>query len=328
MHCESSNHAPATYQMNTGAILGGKPSMGSWLTYGLGSENQNLPGYVLLFRVGGLGGPANWSNAFLPAAFQGTRFSYQGNPVLNLSPPDSFAGTQRSTLDTIQSLNRSHAAVHPGEGDLDGRIAAYELAYRMQAEALDVGDLKDETQATLEMYGVNDSNRDLDMYARQCLLARRLVERGVRVVQTYHAVDKLGWDGHEKNADNHSTQAAFTDKPIGALLKDLKQRGLLDTTLVIWAGEFGRTPMAQGGERAQSQSLRLQRLVSRWWCERRPIDWRYGRNRPQGYRRPSPGKGSSRDNPACHGPSTRRTVLRTQWPSRTPYGRRRQRQDY
>lgn len=247
MVSESSNHAPATYQMNTGAILGGKPSLGSWLTYGLGSENQNLPGYVLLFKVGGIGGSANWSNGFLPAAFQGTRFAYQGTPVLNLAPPKSLAATQRSVLDTIQSINRAHAAARPGVLDLDGRIAAYELAYRMQAEAMDVGDLSTESRATLEMYGINDQNKDLDMYARQCLLARRLVERGVRIVQTYHAVDKAGWDGHSQNSDNHRTQAAFTDKPVAALLTDLKQRGLMDSTLVIWAGEFGRTPMEQGG---------------------------------------------------------------------------------
>jgi hypothetical protein len=247
MTSESSNHAPATYQMNTGAILGGKPSMGSWLTYGLGSENQNLPGYVLLFKVAGLGGTANWSNAFLPAAFQGTRFSYEGTPVLNLQPPEARALSQRATLDMIQSLNRTHAAARPGLGDLEGRIAAYELAYRMQAEAMQVGDLSQESKATLDMYGVNDANKDLDMYARQCLLARRLVERGVRVVQTYHAIDKFGWDGHTNNADNHRTQAAYTDKPIAALLTDLKQRGLLDSTLVIWGGEFGRTPTEQGG---------------------------------------------------------------------------------
>jgi hypothetical protein len=246
MTCDSSNHAPATYQMNTGEILGGKPSMGSWLTYGLGSENQNLPGYVLLFKVAGLGGSANWSNAFLPAAFQGTQFRYEGTPVLNLEPPDHLSASQRDTLDAIQALNRSHATNSPGLLDLEGRISAYELAYRMQSEALDVGDLSTESPATLEMYGINDKNKDLDMYARQCLLARKLVERGVRVVQTYHAVDKYGWDGHEKNADNHTTQANMTDKPIAALLTDLKQRGLLDSTLVIWAGEFGRTPMEQG----------------------------------------------------------------------------------
>jgi hypothetical protein len=246
MTCESSNHAPATYQMNTGAILGGKPSFGSWLTYGLGSENQNLPGYVLLFKVAGLGGSANWSNAFLPAAFQGTPFRQEGAPVLNLTPPGPLAGTQRSTLDAIQALNRRHAAAGREAADLEGRIATYELAYRMQSEALDVGDFADESAATLDMYGINDGNKDQAMCARQCLLARRLVERGVRVVQTYHSADKLGWDGHVGNAENHRVQAASTDKPIAALLTDLKQRGLLDTTLIVWAGEFGRTPMEQG----------------------------------------------------------------------------------
>src|SRR5262249_46925612 len=141
MHCESSNHAPATYQMNTGVTITGKPSMGSWITYGLGSANQNLPGFVLLFKVAGLAGSANSSNPFLPAASQGTRFRHEGAPVLDLDPPTEAAAAQRSTLDALQEFNRKHAAARPGVGDLEGRIAAYELAYRMQSAALDVGDL-------------------------------------------------------------------------------------------------------------------------------------------------------------------------------------------
>lgn len=247
MFSESSNHAPATYLMNTGAILGGRPSLGAWVTYGLGSPNQNLPGYVLLYQVGGLGGSANWSNGFLPAAFQGTRFRYEGSPVLNLSPPDPLAGVQRSTLDFAQTLNRKHAAGRPGVLDLDGRIASYELAYRMQSEALDIGQLSRETQATQDAYGLRDQNKAKAKYARMCLLSRRLIEKGVRFVQIYNAVDKLGWDGHDNSHDYHRRNAAQTDQPIAALLADLDQRGLLDTTLVIWAGEFGRTPMKQGG---------------------------------------------------------------------------------
>ena len=246
MFSESSNHAPATYLMNTGAILGGKPSLGSWVTYGLGSLNQNLPGYVLLYKVGGLGGSANWSNAFLPAAFQGTQFRHEGSPVLNLQPPSELAGVQRSTLDFAQALNRKHAAERPGVLDLDGRIASYELAYRMQSAALDIGELSLETRQTQEAYGLHDSNKNKALFGRMCLLSRRLVEKGVRFVQLYNAVDKLGWDGHDNNTDYHNRNAAQTDQPIGALLTDLKQRGLLDTTLVIWAGEFGRTPMMQG----------------------------------------------------------------------------------
>jgi hypothetical protein len=246
MFSESSNHAPATYLLNTGAILGGKPSLGSWVTYGLGSPNQNLPGYVLLYKVGGLGGSANWSNGFLPAAFQGTQFRETGSPVLNLQPPGEFAGVQRSTLDFAQALNRQHAAQRPGVLDLDGRIASYELAYRMQSEALDIGELSLETRRTQGAYGLHDTDSAKALFGRMCLLSRRLVEKGVRFVQLYNAVDKLGWDAHDNNTDFHNRNAAQTDQPIAALLTDLKQRGLLDTTLVIWAGEFGRTPMMQG----------------------------------------------------------------------------------
>lgn len=246
MFSESSNHAPATYLMNTGAILGGRPSLGSWVTYGLGSANQNLPGYVLLYKVGGLGGAANWSNGFLPAAFQGTQFRHEGAPALNLEPPPELAGVQRSTLDLIQQLNQKHATRHPGVLDLDGRIASYELAYRMQSQALGIGELGQETTSTHDVYGLNDENKNKALFGRMCLMSRRLVEKGVRFVQIYNAVDKLGWDGHDNNTEYHQRNAAQTDQPIAALLSDLKQRGLLDSTLVIWAGEFGRTPMMQG----------------------------------------------------------------------------------
>ncbi len=246
MYSDSSNHAPATYLMNTGSILSGKPSMGSWVTYGLGSVNQNLPGYVLLYKVGGLGGSANWSNGFLPAAFQGTQFRYEGPLALNLEPPADLVGVQRSTLDVVQELNRMHAVQRPGVLELDGRIASYELAYRMQSEAIDVGELAQETQQTQNAYGLNDENKNKVLFGRMCLLSRRLIEKGVRFVQLYNAVDKLGWDGHDNNTDYHQRNAAQTDQPIAALLADLKQRGLLETTLVVWAGEFGRTPMMQG----------------------------------------------------------------------------------
>lgn len=248
MFSDSSNHAPATYLMNTGAILGGKPSLGSWVTYGLGTANQNLPGYILLYKVGGLGGSANWSNAFLPAAFQGTQLRHAGAPVLNLQPPADMASMQRSTLDFAQALNRRHAAERPGLLDLEGRIASYELGYRMQSAAIDVGELSLETELTQQQYGLHDENKDKALFGRMCLLSRRLVEKGVRFVQLYNAVDKLGWDAHDNNTDYHNRNAAQTDQPIAALLGDLKQRGLLDSTLVIWAGEFGRTPMEQGNK--------------------------------------------------------------------------------
>jgi hypothetical protein len=246
MQAESSNHAPATYQMNTGAILPGRPSMGSWLTYGLGSENQNLPGYVLLFKVAGLGGAPNWSNGFLPAAFQGTPFRHEGDPVLDLRPPAQFAEGQRSTLDAIQEMNARHRDARPGLLDLDGRIASYELAYRMQSEALDAGDLSGESKETLDAYGIGSANKTEALYGRMCLLARRLSEKGVRIVQLYNAVDKFGWDGHDNNTKNHQANGDQTDRPTAALLWDLKRRGLLEETLVLWAGEFGRTPMEQG----------------------------------------------------------------------------------
>jgi hypothetical protein len=246
MVSDSSNHAPATYLMNTGAILGGKPSLGSWVTYGLGSLNQNLPGFVLLFKVGGLGGSANWSNAFLPAAFQGTQFRHEGSPVLNLTPPSELAAMQRSTIDFAQVLNRKHAEKRPGVLDLDGRIASYELAYRMQSEALGIGELSQETRVTQDEYGIHDSSSGKAMYGRMCLLSRRLIEKGVRFVQLYNAVDKLGWDGHDNSTEYHERNAAQTDQATGALLADLERRGLLDSTLVVWAGEFGRTPMMQG----------------------------------------------------------------------------------
>lgn len=246
MVSESSNHAPATYLLNTGAILGGKPSLGSWITYGLGSLNQNLPGYVLLYKVAGLGGSANWSNAFLPAAFQGTQFRHQGDPVLNLRPPQKYLPTQRDTLDFTRTLNQRHAAQHSAHEQLEGRIASYELAWRMQSEAIDIGELSQESPQTLDAYGLNSPNTSLATYGRMCLLSRRLIEKGVRFVQIYNAVDKLGWDGHDNNTDYNIRNAAQTDQPVAALLHDLDQRGLLDSTLVLWAGEFGRTPMMQG----------------------------------------------------------------------------------
>ncbi len=248
MFSESSNHAPATYLMNTGAILGGKPSLGSWVTYGLGTPNSNLPGFVLLFKVGGLGGSANWSNGFLPAAHQGTQFRHEGSPVLNLQPPETMAMAQRSTIDLAQALNKKHAVARPLSPDLEGRIATYELAYRMQAEAMDVGELAMESAQTQSNYGIHDPAKDKATYGRMCLLSRRLVEQGVRFVQIYNAVDKLGWDGHENSVEYHRRNAAQTDQATSALLGDLKQRGLLDDTLVIWAGEFGRTPMMQGNK--------------------------------------------------------------------------------
>jgi hypothetical protein len=246
LQANSNNHAPASYQLHTGDVRPGKASLGSWVTYGLGSENQNLPGYVLLFDVGPLGGAANYSNGFLPPAFQPTRLRDQGAPVLDLLPPEEFAAGQRDSLDFIQRLNAKHREAHPGFAELDARMASYELAYRMQSEALEVGNLDSESAPLRKSYGFEHSDKKTVAFGRKCLMARRLVERGVRFVQVYDMPDKDGWDAHAKVKDNHTPRARWTDQPIAALLADLKQKGLLDTTLVIWASEFGRTPMMQG----------------------------------------------------------------------------------
>jgi hypothetical protein len=246
LQADSNNHAPASYQLHTGDIRPGKASLGSWVTYGLGTENQDLPGYVMLFDAGPLGGAANYSNGFLPAAFQPTRLRDTGSPVLDLTPPPEFASGQRHSLDVLRTLNLRHRQGRETYTELDARIASYELAYRMQAAALEVGGLEKESASLKTSYGVDHSEKRLASFGRKCLLARRLVERGVRFVQLYDMPDKDGWDAHAKLTDNHTPRARWTDQPIAALLSDLKQRGLLDSTLVIWASEFGRTPMMQG----------------------------------------------------------------------------------
>ncbi|MCI0357052.1 MAG: DUF1501 domain-containing protein [Planctomycetaceae bacterium] len=246
LQAESNNHGPASYQLHTGDIRPGNASLGSWVTYGLGTENQDLPGYVALFDAGPLGGAANYSNGFLPAAFQPTRLRDKGTPLLDLTPPDELAGGQRAALDLLQKLNGKHREMRPSHTELEARIVSYELAYRMQSAALDVGDLGRETAITQRDYGLEHEDKRTVSFARKCLLARRLVERGVRFIQVYDMPDKDGWDAHGKLKENHVPRARWTDQPIAALLADLKQRGLLDTTLVIWASEFGRTPMMQG----------------------------------------------------------------------------------
>jgi hypothetical protein len=246
MQADSNNHAPASYQLHTGDVRAGKASLGSWTTYGLGSENQDLPSYVVLFDAGPLGGAANYSNGFLPAAFQPTRLRDQGTPVLDLLPPEELAANQRATLDLIRDMNGRHRMAREGFTELDARLSSYELAYRMQSSALEVGDLAGETAATHRRYGLEHADERTRSFARKCLLARRLVERGVRFVQLYDMPDKDGWDAHAALTENHTPRARWTDQPTAALLADLKERGLLDETLVIWASEFGRTPLAQG----------------------------------------------------------------------------------
>ncbi len=247
MVSDSNNHAPASLLVNTGIVQEGKPSLGSWLTYGLGNINENLPPYVVLYDVGPYGGPANYHHGFLPAASAATLFRTRGEPIRDLRPPAQRARSQRKVLELVQKLNHQHQSQHTLHPELDARIASYELAYRMQSEALEIGDLADESAATLEAYGMD--RPETSGYGRMCLMARRLVERGVRVVQLYQGVidPKEGWDAHQDLKGNHEFNALRTDRPIGALLSDLKQRGLLETTLVVWCGEFGRTPMVDNG---------------------------------------------------------------------------------
>jgi len=247
MHALSNNHTPAILQMMTGFIQPGRPSTGSWTTYGLGSENQNLPAFVVLLdNVGApLGGAQNWSAGFLPGVFQGTPFRSQGDPIVDLASPRFVeADHQRSRLDFIKGLNEHHAARYPGESELAARIASYELAFRMQSQAPEVIDLSKETEATRKLYGMDDPN--CEHFGRNCLLARRLVEKGVRFVQLFAGGNAAeSWDAHGELEKNHRKRAAIVDRPIRGLLKDLKSRGLLDSTLVVWHTEFGRMPISQ-----------------------------------------------------------------------------------
>ena len=242
-YSEAADHVPALYQINTGIARPGFPSAGAWITYGLGSENQNLPGYVVLGNTQGVkGGPLNWGAGFLPSSYQGTLFRSEGNPVLNLKRPDDVTREdQRAQLDLLGRLNREHLKEHPGHSDLAARIDSFELAYRMQSEAADVVDLSQESADTRARYGID--NPQSRSFGSKCLMARRLVESGVRFVQVFSDGE---WDAHSDLTANHTGHCAATDVPIDALLTDLKQRGLWDSTLVIWGGEFGRMPVSQG----------------------------------------------------------------------------------
>ena len=235
---ESVNHPTACYHINTGNRFGGDPGIGSWVTYGLGSQNENLPGFVVLPRSSyPQGGAANWSNGYLPAQFQGTPLRPEGSPILDLNPPKGVSRQrQRANLDLLAKLNQGHLAARPGRSELEARLNSYELAYRMQMEVPDILDLDGESEATREMYGIGKTKTDA--FGRKCLLARRLVEKGVRFVQAYAG----NWDSHDYIERAHGSLIRSVDRPIAALLKDLKQRGMLDETLVIFCGEFGRTP--------------------------------------------------------------------------------------
>jgi hypothetical protein len=240
MHTDAVNHAPAQIMMNTGSQQFGRPSLGAWTLYGLGSESENLPGYVVLSSGNGTsGGASNWGCGFLPTVYAGIPFRSTGDPVLYLSNPKGFDDeTQRASLDALKKLNELSLAHHYDPETL-ARIQSYEMAYRMQASAPELMDFASEPRHILESYGVDPRKPG---FARNCLLARRLIERGVRFVQLFHEA----WDQHGDLKGGLTRNCKETDKPSAALIADLKQRGLLDDTLVIWGGEFGRTPMAQG----------------------------------------------------------------------------------
>jgi len=243
LYSESNDHVPALYQINTGIARPGFPSAGAWITYGLGSESQNLPGYVVLGNNQGVkGGPLNWSAGFLPTSYQGTLFRSSGAPILNLARPAQVTREdQRAQLDFLKTINTGHLDRHEGEPDLLARIQSFELAYRMQMEAGELTDFSSEPKETQSLYGLDQEvSRNI---GAKCLMARRLVERGVRFVQVYSDGE---WDAHSDLQGNHTHHCQSTDLPIHGLLTDLKRRGLMDSTLVIWGGEFGRMPVSQG----------------------------------------------------------------------------------
>jgi len=249
---QSNDHVQATYEMQMGQTRMGFPSLGSWVTYGLGSESTSLPAYVVIHdpRGGPIGGVNDWSSGFLPAAYQGTLFRASGDPIVDLKPPSTVSpDQQRARLDLLAKLNELDMQQYPGNSDLAARISSYELAFRMQGCAPEALDIAQESEATRKLYGLDDAITE--PFGRQCLMARRLVEHGVRFVQLFHGgmgnqnVDT--WDAHGDVKANHGQHAAESDRPIAGLLTDLKARGLLDTTLVLWHGEFGRMPISQRG---------------------------------------------------------------------------------
>jgi Protein of unknown function (DUF1501) len=242
-HADGLNHVGSVCQMNTGNVLAGRPSLGSWALYGLGSVNQNLPGYVVMTDGGEVtGGSRNWGTGYMPATYQGTLFRPGDSPILNLKS-DVAADRQRAKLELIQQLNEMHRRERADDTHLAARQAAYELAFRMQSTAPEVVDLSQESDRVKEAYGLN--RKETADFGHRCLLARRLVERGVRFVQVYCGAGSA-WDAHSDLEGNHTKMCARADQPSAALINDLKARGLLDETLVIWGGEFGRTPMTEG----------------------------------------------------------------------------------
>lgn len=248
MTADSPIHGSAMLMMNSGRIVSGAPSMGSWVNYGLGSTNENLPGYVVMLDSAGgpISGAKNWTSGFMPASYQGTVFRSKGEPILDLENADGMSAEKQSRLlKHLAHFNGEHLATRADNSDLAARIASYELAYKMQSTAPDAVDVESEPEHVKKLYGMGDKRTE--EYGRKCLMARRLVERGVRFVQVYSggAHNDSNWDAHGDLKKNHDYHAGRTDKPIAGLIKDLKQRGLLDETLIIWGGEFGRQPTAE-----------------------------------------------------------------------------------
>ena len=248
-HTDSHAHGSALVAVNTGKTFIGRPSLGAWCVYGLGTENQSLPGYVVMLdkRGGPISGQPNWSSGFMPSTVSGTLFRPTGDPILNLRGPAHVSRlVQREQLDLLRQLNEQHMKSRAGGSDLVSRIQSYELAWRMQSEAPEAVDIAKETRQTIESYGIG--KEPTNEYGRNCLVARRLVERGVRFVQLYSGGGHLEdtWDAHESIEKNHGKHGAEVDQPIAALLTDLEERGLLDSTLVVWGGEFGRMPFSEG----------------------------------------------------------------------------------
>jgi len=254
MTAKSNTHGPAENQMGTGFVLDGFPSVGSWVSYALGTENQDLPVFVAIPDPRGVPqvGPNHWNAAFLPPVFQGTPFNAD-KPIPNLETPNSISpGAESGSRDFLRFLNDRHLAKHPGDSELLARISSYELAAKMQLSAAEVSEFSKESKATLELYGVNDSNKLKAGFAKNCLLARRLVERGVRFVQLFNGAYAMGegvgnWDGHKTLKEQYEVHAPILDQPCAALLKDMKARGLMEETLVVWVTEFGRMPTFQKG---------------------------------------------------------------------------------
>lgn len=251
MYADSPLHGSAMLMMNSGRILSGAPCLGSWVNYGLGTQNQNLPGFVVMLdKTGGpISGAKNWHSGFMPAVYQGTVLRPSGEPILDLNVPDGMTmREQRRILDALREQNEAHLATRRDDTDLAARIESYELAYRMQSHAPEAIDIDDEDDATRALYGLDDPRTE--DFGRKCLLARRMVERGVRFVQVYSGGNHNdhNWDAHGDLELNHNRHAGATDKPIAGLLADLKRRGLLDETIVVWGGEFGRQPTAEYAE--------------------------------------------------------------------------------